>query len=488
MKSFFKKAGKVLGGLINDIMEDSISAYSAQAAFFVIISVFPLIMLLLTLLKFLPYFSGGVPLINIRFFPHDLNLFTQTVLQEIIDNSSNTVLSISAITAIWSSSTGVYSIMLQYREKGVCQRSEEVIPIENEYEHDKFLTGLIGIFNYVSQKVPLLIVLNKVHLASHSFYEFLYRFITDNPNYKIAIICTINEVFVVPDHIKSVKNDVFVMLEAKNMVQDWGIENKNVSPDENDIFTPQAEEFDRYLQLIGNMIEMCAITQAIYYCDMIKSAIDSGEITPSDELIHRFYRMYSDANFKSGNYPRTLTLCDERKGIVSSNTESALVDRFNFEYTYLVALCHSCAGQDKLAEKYAEDCSVFAKKTDDEYVIFKTELLKCMVKFRCWTNVYLWNVEFKPVPTFLENAEKYHYYNHLAYIYLFCFGNDRTFYDVDPNFCESHDHYKKGMQFADMLGNEAVKLRAYKKNVVFSSSFGYYPRLGEQEDVLPSGG
>ena len=59
MKNILKKIGKVIGNLVNDIMEDSVSAYSAQAAFFVIISAFPMIMLLLTMLKFIPYFSGG---------------------------------------------------------------------------------------------------------------------------------------------------------------------------------------------------------------------------------------------------------------------------------------------------------------------------------------------------------------------------------------------------------------------------------------------
>ena len=56
-------------------------------------------------------------------------------------------------------SAGVYSlhknIYVKYRENGVCQRIEEVIPIENEYEHDKFLAGLMGIFNYITEKVTV---------------------------------------------------------------------------------------------------------------------------------------------------------------------------------------------------------------------------------------------------------------------------------------------------------------------------------------------
>ena len=112
MNKLLKKTGKAIGELVKDIMDDSVSAYSAQAAFFIIISAFPMIMLLLTMLRFLPYFSGGVPIIRISFLPDDVNAFVQTMLQEIIDNSSNMVISISAITAVWSSSTGIYSIML----------------------------------------------------------------------------------------------------------------------------------------------------------------------------------------------------------------------------------------------------------------------------------------------------------------------------------------------------------------------------------------
>ncbi len=376
---------------------------------------------------------------------------------------------------------GIYSlhkkIYITYRETGVCQRTEEIVPVENEYEHDKFLNGLIGVFNYICEKVPLLIVLNKVHLASFSTYEFLYKEITQNPNNKLAFLCTINEVFVVPDYLKSIRNDIMVVLESKNMIQDWGLEDKDNSTDESDIFTPVSESFDTYLVLINNMIETGCVTQAIYYCDIIKEALDGGTLTASEESLHRFFRLYGDANFKAGNYPRTLTICDERKGILSSKSDDEIVDRFNFEYTYLVALCHSSAGQDMLAEKYADDCADFAVRNGDEYLIFKTDLLKCMVKFRSWINVYLWHIDYTPSPEFLQKAEEYGYYNHLAYIYFFCFGNDRSYYNVDPEYCESHEHYKKGMYFADMLSNDSVKLRVFKKNVVFSSGFGYYPAV-----------
>lgn len=110
MNKVVKRTRKIVDRFLYEFKEDSVSAYAAQAAFFVVISVFPLTMLFLTLVKYLPYFSDGVPMIQFDMLPHDLNVFVTAALQEIVNKSSNTVLSISAVTALWSASKGVYSI------------------------------------------------------------------------------------------------------------------------------------------------------------------------------------------------------------------------------------------------------------------------------------------------------------------------------------------------------------------------------------------
>lgn len=372
---------------------------------------------------------------------------------------------------------GVYSlhkkIYESYRENGLCKRQEEFIPIEIEYEHDTFIKGLIKIFNYVSEKIPLLIVINKLHLAALSSFEFFYQMVSDNANSKIAIICSFNEVYNVPDCNKSIRNDIMVALESKNLVQEWSLQDNANVAEESDVFVPMAESFERYLTLINNMVETAAITQAIYYCDIINESIENNNISLSDEMLHKFYKLYANANFYNANYPRTLTICDMGKGLCE-NDEGWVND---YDYTYIIGLCHSCAGQDKLAMKYVQECQQTAQGSDDAFFQFKADLLRCMVMFRCWTNIYLWNIEYDLGERFFQEAEKYQYYNHLAYTYLFCFGNDRTFYSDDPSFCEAHDHYQKGMHYADLLSNDALRLRAYKKNVVFLSSFGYYPAV-----------
>lgn len=373
---------------------------------------------------------------------------------------------------------GVYSlhrqVYMSYRENGECKRAEEFILIEKDYEHETFIKGLIKIFNYISEKIPLLIVVNKLHLAALSSFEFFYKLMCENANNKIAVLCSFNEVYNVPDYNKQIRNDMMLALESKNHVQEWSLQDSmETDSEESDVFHPVAESFSRYLVLFNNMIQTVAIKQAIYYGDIIYEHLSTGDLAVEDKLLHDFYILYSMAYFYDNNYPSMLTICDEGKRLC----EGEGLGLHYYNYTYAIALCHSNAGQDKLAMKYVEECEQISDGSDDDFLRFRSALLRCMIMFRCWTNVYLWNVEYDQGEQFLQDAEKYHYYNHLAYTYLFCFGNNREYFSTDPEFCESHDHYKKGMYYADMLGNDALKLRAYKKNVVFLSGFGYYPAV-----------
>lgn len=373
---------------------------------------------------------------------------------------------------------GVYplqkKIYLGYKENGVCERQEEIIPVEIEHEHDTFVNDLVKIFNYISEKIPLLMVLNKYHLAGSSSFELFYKMVTENANNKIAVIFSFNEVYAIPDYAKVMVNNIRMALESKNLIQDWGIEEKDIiSEEENETFIPESDSFEKYIVFINNMIETGAITQALYYCQIIEESLVDGELNIHEDLKIRFYQLYAKACFLDKNYAQTITLCDTLQNLGQNNY------RFEdaYTYTYLTGLSHSCSGQDKLAMKMSEECNKIADESNNEALKFKAELLKCMIMFRCWLNVYLWSVEYDVNNNFLAEAEKYGYYNHLAYIHLFCFGNDKAYYDVDPAFCESQEHFKLGMHYADILKNDSVKLRVLKKHVVFSSGFGYYPAV-----------
>ncbi len=92
------------------LRDDSISAFAAQAAFFIILSVFPFLMFLLTLLNYLPFTLKDCEDFVINLLPNLVSSFVSTILSEVAFQTSGTVLSITMLAALWSASRGVLAL------------------------------------------------------------------------------------------------------------------------------------------------------------------------------------------------------------------------------------------------------------------------------------------------------------------------------------------------------------------------------------------
>ncbi len=101
---------RLFRSLSKKLRDDYVSAFSAQAAFFLIISFFPFFMFLLTLINYLPVSVPDLFATIDRIFPDDISNFLAGLLTELMDKSNGTVLSITAIAALWSASKGFVSI------------------------------------------------------------------------------------------------------------------------------------------------------------------------------------------------------------------------------------------------------------------------------------------------------------------------------------------------------------------------------------------
>lgn len=98
-----------------DVMRSSIKndtlAYSAQSAFFMTISFIPLIILLLSLLKFLPFSTDVILSGIISVFPGGAKELVKSVLTESFNKSGAAVISITAVSTLWAASLGVFSVV-----------------------------------------------------------------------------------------------------------------------------------------------------------------------------------------------------------------------------------------------------------------------------------------------------------------------------------------------------------------------------------------
>lgn len=87
-----------------------ISAFSGQACLFIMISFFPFIMFLLTLIRYLPISESTLLQMCNEALPPAFAPFVVSIIEEIYNKSTNALLSLTVFTALWSASRGFLTI------------------------------------------------------------------------------------------------------------------------------------------------------------------------------------------------------------------------------------------------------------------------------------------------------------------------------------------------------------------------------------------
>lgn len=103
---------KLANMFFKKIRDDHVSAFSAQAAFFIIISFFPFIMFLLSIVPFFSLKESTILNLVTQVFPSAFNSLIVLVVTEVYHRTnSGTLISITVITALWSAGKGLLAIM-----------------------------------------------------------------------------------------------------------------------------------------------------------------------------------------------------------------------------------------------------------------------------------------------------------------------------------------------------------------------------------------
>lgn len=93
-------------------MSDSYTAAcAAQAAFFILLSIVPMVSLILAITTYLPYTKGDVLYIMMRFIPADLEVYISDIINDVYNGAGKAAISISAIAMLWSASKGIMALM-----------------------------------------------------------------------------------------------------------------------------------------------------------------------------------------------------------------------------------------------------------------------------------------------------------------------------------------------------------------------------------------
>lgn len=147
---------------ISVVDRDNVFVYAAQAAFYIIIASIPSIMMLLSLARFiLPEAQESVLSAILPLIPEIIKAPVTKIISELYNNSTFSIASITAISALWPASRGVAAV-----ERG----------IRNVYHtppRKSIIKGFIASFFYTIIFILLLTVLLAVIVFGTHIIEFM---------------------------------------------------------------------------------------------------------------------------------------------------------------------------------------------------------------------------------------------------------------------------------------------------------------------------
>lgn len=111
---FRKKKNKItnfIKTLIVKIMDNDVTGMAAQLAYFFLLSLFPLLIFIVTLLPYTPLTQQDIFNLIKDFAPEETFTMIQKTLNEVLASRSGSLLSIGIIGTVWSASNGMNALM-----------------------------------------------------------------------------------------------------------------------------------------------------------------------------------------------------------------------------------------------------------------------------------------------------------------------------------------------------------------------------------------
>lgn len=105
-----KRLIKTISEFADSISKDHMGAFAAQSAFFILLSIFPIINIILAFIKFLPMTEKDFVDFISKLMPDGANNTIVGIVGEIYDNSAGTLTIVSLVIGLWSAAKGIMAI------------------------------------------------------------------------------------------------------------------------------------------------------------------------------------------------------------------------------------------------------------------------------------------------------------------------------------------------------------------------------------------
>lgn len=154
---------RIIKNFIKRLSADSVGALSAQAAFFLILSFFPFVMLLIPLIKYIPLSPGFIESFSQIILPYKIDSLLNEFASEISAKPSISFISLTALTVLWTASGGILALMRGFNVINRVKETRNYISLR--------LTAAF----YTVIFVFIIAVMITVFLFGNVFYKYLIR-------------------------------------------------------------------------------------------------------------------------------------------------------------------------------------------------------------------------------------------------------------------------------------------------------------------------
>ena len=364
------------------------------------------------------------------------------------------------------------SLFKSYIENGSCSRTENFIIDEIQFEKNKMIESVTNIIISLSKVHPILVLINNLQLAPKSTILFLMSLFDREDNENIGICAAYNDLKNVVPHMQNLWEQYIDKLSTSNCIFEGGAYQMTVN-DDSEGFTFDRKKVFEYLMKLRSMFYALDFEQAQYYLHIIYNKIETEKVNIDIGCKMDMYILYAYVLVYSGDIPSALLVCDNIKEMCDEHPKLG----GEFEFYNLLVYTHMFSGRLEKAEKSSKKCLEIAKNQEDEHKIFQAELLRIMIQMSGWHNVFFLTTDTYIKEEFIEKAQEYGYYNHLAYIYIFAFDNGIDLFtsiNKPEEIEEKLLKFYEGIDLAKNIGNQFLVLKGFRKNIMLCSSNGLF--------------
>lgn len=363
-------------------------------------------------------------------------------------------------------------VLLSYFKTGRAKRTDEVIIGEVINEEQEMLDSIVRMIGYFTEKKPVIFILNKLHMAGSSSLKVILH-LMEKSTKNIGMLLTYNDYYSPMEYCKDIVKELNDICMAQNKYIDW--RGDEVLDAEATTFHFHLYHMDAYIKKISNMIETLAMEQAHYYLSILyhKFEVEELAVTPAKKF--KILESYARVCVYQGDVANALLVCDAMKQIADQVLdEDSNKIYYMYLYYMIMTLVEIYNDQPELAQKTAGNCQKLGEVLQDDFLIFRAELLEHMSKYNGWENIWLCEDGGPELDKLVEKCKKYQYYNHLAHIYVYAYDNNKDLYYKVEGLEARLKYQKKGWKIAEQLENKYFLIAAYRKALMIASSNGYF--------------